>query len=208
MRGLPPDDLPRAFGWLSRKVADDARRNRNRKRFGRVVEVDAEKGLARIDLKADGASEPFRSAWLPWREQAMGSMRTHFPLSVGQEVVVRSENGDLTDAEIDTSLPTEDTSRPSQSGSEYVLADVGDTRIVVRGGEVVIATGTLKVEAATLIEGDQLTHNGTDVGESHRHTDVEPGGALTGLPVGGSPGGGSGDGSSGGGGATWSSKSW
>lgn len=180
--------------WRTR---DDQRRARNRKRTGKVVEVDAEKGLARVQLN-DGSGDypPFKTGWLPWREQAMGAMRTHFPPSVGQQVVVQSENGDLTDAEIETSLPSDDVQRPSQSGEEYVLADVGGTRIVATGDGIKITTGTFEVEAGeakitadttidgpTKIEGDELTHNGKNISDDHRHTDVMPGPALTGPPA-------------------------
>lgn len=131
--------------WRTR---DAERRARTKKRTGKIVEVDAAKGLARAQLTEGGQYAPFLTGWIPWREQAMGAMRTHFPPSVGQQVVVQSENGDLTDAEIETSIPSQDVQRPSQSGEEYVLADVGGTRIVVTAGGVTITTGgTIAVES-------------------------------------------------------------
>lgn len=124
--------------WRTR---DAERRARTKKRTGEVVEVDPEKGLVRVQLTEGGKYPPFLTGWIPWREQAMGAMRTHFPPSAGQQVVVQSENGDLTDAEVETSLPSDNVERPSQSGEEYVLADVGGTRIVVTAGGVTITTG-------------------------------------------------------------------
>ena len=77
----------------------------------------------------------------------MGDMRTHFPPSKGQQVRVVSQNGELTDAEIDLSIPQDSTERPSKAGDEYVLADVGGTRIVVSAGKIVIKTGAIEIDA-------------------------------------------------------------
>ena len=86
---------------------------------------------------------------------------------------------------------------PSDAASEHV-ATFGDFRLELRGGEVVISVPRLALDcggstfelsgdglalaAATAITGAALTHNGHDVGDSHVHTAVAPGGALSGPP--------------------------
>ena len=142
-----PHRLDDLIGHLLWQISDNERRNRGRVRMGTVEEVDAEKGLARVKLTEEGDYPPLLSPWLRWKEQAMGDMRTHFPPSKGQQVRVVSQNGELTDAEIDLSIPQDSTERPSKAGDEYVLADVGGTRIVVSAGKIVIKTGAIEIDA-------------------------------------------------------------
>ncbi|ORE90544.1 phage-related baseplate assembly protein V [Stappia sp. 22II-S9-Z10] len=142
-----PSTLEDVLGQILFKLADDERRNRGRVRMGTIEEVDAEKGLARVKLGEQGEYPPLLSPWIRWKEQAMGDMRTHFPPSKGQQVRVVSQNGEIADAEIDLSIPQDSIERPSSSGSEYVLADVGGTRIVVSDGKIVIKTGAIEIEA-------------------------------------------------------------
>ena len=151
-RGNPGNEIGGTLAWMARQQADDARRNRNRQRSGRVVETDYENGLYRVDLTAEGSQDQFIGPWMPLREVAMGAMKTHMPLSVGQEVKVHSESGDLQDGEIVASLPSEDNPRPSQSGDEYILADYAGTRITVTGGGLIVTTGGSITMVADVID--------------------------------------------------------
>ncbi|MFT0891000.1 phage baseplate assembly protein V [Pseudochelatococcus sp. G4_1912] len=189
-------DLAAHFARLNYRIAELERRDRNRSRIGTVLEVDPVKGQARVEL-ANG----FVSDWIPWQEQAAGAARTHFPLSIGQQVRVRSQNGDLTDAEIEASLPSDTNTRPSQKGDEYVLLEVGSTRIAVSDGgatasitvgssTLTITDGNMMLEAteitlkgAVKIEGASVTHNGTNIGDTHIHGGVMAGPATTGVPA-------------------------
>ncbi|MFT0892733.1 phage baseplate assembly protein V [Pseudochelatococcus sp. G4_1912] len=189
-------DLAAHFARLNYRIAELERRNRNRSRIGTVTEVDPDKGKARVELAND-----FVSDWIPWQEQAAGSARTHFPLSIGQQVRVRSQNGDLTDAEIEASLPSDTNTRPSQKGDEYVLLEVGSTRIAVSdggatasitvgGSTLTITDGNMMLEAteitlkgAVKIEGASVTHNGANIGDTHIHGGVMAGPATTGTPA-------------------------
>lgn len=120
------------------RIADIERRMQNRKRTGLVVQVDPERGLARVKLSTDEATgREFLTGWIPWKETSMGSIRTHFPPSLGEQVDVVSENGDLTDATITQSLPSDAKPRPHNKGDEGVVT-VGDTRIHFTGADVTI----------------------------------------------------------------------
>ncbi|MFT0892952.1 phage baseplate assembly protein V [Pseudochelatococcus sp. G4_1912] len=189
-------DLAAHIARLNYRIAELERRDRNRSRIGTVKEVDPEKGKARIEL-ASG----FVTGWIPWQEQAAGAARTHFPLSIGQQVRVSSQNGDLTDAEIQASLPSDTNTRPSQKGDEYVLLEVGASRIAVSdggatttitvGSSTITATdGAVTLEAAGItlkgavtIEGASVTHNGKNIGDTHIHGGVMAGPANTGVPA-------------------------
>lgn len=124
---LPPDDIVQMIPWLAREKAEQERRNRNRNRIGVITEVDPARGRARVRLGETG-DRPFVTGWIPWQEQSAGTARTHWPPTIGQQVRVQSESGDLTDAEIVISMPSDARPRPSQKGDERVLLDVGPER--------------------------------------------------------------------------------
>lgn len=113
---------------LGRRVADLERRNRNRRRTGVVTEVDHAKGLARV--KFSEKPKPYISPWMPWQEIAAGGIKTHIPPTVGEQVDVVSENGELTDGIIEMSTPSNSNPRP-HDGPELVIVR-GDARFEMR----------------------------------------------------------------------------
>jgi phage baseplate assembly protein V len=86
---------------------------------------------------------PFLTGWLPWAEIAAGANRTHNPPSIGQQVQILSESGDLRDGVIQGSVNSAANGRPSSKGDEHVLLAVGDARISVGdgGGVMVLRVG-------------------------------------------------------------------
>lgn len=144
---------------LRRRVADLERRQRAQTRTGVIDQVDPAQGRARVRLQ-DG-EKPFLTGWLPWEEAAAGSMKTHNPPSVGQQVRLFSESGDLTDATIQGSLNSDANARPSGAGDEYILASVGGASITISGGgasmvlkvggsTVTLTAGTIVLDAARI----------------------------------------------------------
>ena len=113
---------------LERKVAELDRRARNRKRTGTISEVDNAKGLARVKI-ADGDQGPYLSPWVPWKEVASGGIKSHIPPTVGEQVDLVSESGDMTDAVIDMSTPSDANPRP-HDGPEAVITK-GSVRIFI-----------------------------------------------------------------------------
>lgn len=176
------------------RLAELERRDRNRSRIGTVTEVDPSKGLARVDIGPE-QSMPMLTGWIPWQEQASGAAKTHWPPSVGQQVRVRSQNGDMTDAEIELSLPSDVNNRTSRKGDEYVICDVGAARVFVdNGGSLVearvggsyirIEEGLITIHADDVfISGGSLRHNEKNVGDTHVHGGVYPGPANTDVPA-------------------------
>lgn len=159
-----PATIPDILADLYKRIADLERRVQNKKRTGLIHEVDAKKGLARVKLGEDDNGKPYLTGWLPWKEVAMGGIKTHFPPAVGEQVEVVSESGDLTDALIEASIPSNENGRPSDKGDEAVIT-LGDTRITIRGDRVTIKSGTIVLEGTVHLggEGGQLVHRKGDV---------------------------------------------
>lgn len=124
--------FPEVIAALARRIIELERRVNGQARVGTVVEVDAGAGLARVRLT--GGDTPFLTGWIPWEEAAAGANRTHVPPSVGQQVSLWSETGDLADAVIRGSVNSEANARPSAAGDEYVLLSVGEASVTVSGG--------------------------------------------------------------------------
>lgn len=79
-------------------------------------------------------------------------------------------------------------------GDAGIYNEAGDKVILRRDGNVEIASGasvqvvvggvSLTVSPAGVdIEGGYVRHNGKDIGDTHKHGDVTPGGGETGVPV-------------------------
>ncbi|MBS1164151.1 MAG: baseplate assembly protein [Proteobacteria bacterium] len=173
------------FVELSFRVAEIERRDRNRSRKGVVTEVDHTTGKARVKLSGDD-EEPFKTGWIPWGEVAAGDIKTHIPPSVGQQVTVRSDNGDLTDAIVDMAVPSDANPRP-HDGPEAVITK-GSTRIEVGDDLVSIAATRIRMIADVEIDGDIVTtgsivNNGKHVDSGHEHTNTMPGAGTSGPPV-------------------------
>ena len=139
-----PRTLNGQIADIYRRLAEAERRARNRKRTGTVTEVDNAKGLARVEISRTSGA-PFLSPWLPWKEIAAGGIKSHIPPTVGEQVDVVSENGDLTDAVIDMSTPSNQNARP-HDGPEAVITK-GAVRITISDDETLVQSPTVRVEA-------------------------------------------------------------
>lgn len=123
-----PRTLPEQIADLYRRLGEVERRNRNRKRTGKIADIDFEKGLARVELSTQDG-KPYLSPWMPWKEVASGGIKSHIPPTQGEQVDVVSESGDLTDAVIDMSVPSSTNPRP-HDGPEAVITK-GSVRIFI-----------------------------------------------------------------------------
>ncbi len=144
-------DLTDFMTDVYQRLAELERRARNRKRTGTVSEVDHKKGLARVKISEPGAV-PYIGPWMPWKEIAAGDIKTHIPPSVGQQVTVVSESGDLTDGEIDMSIPSTANARP-HDGPEAVMTkgsvriEVSDDRAKVKAPKVLVESDDVRLGA-------------------------------------------------------------
>jgi len=116
---------------LYHRIEEIERRLENRSRKGKVTEVDIANGVARVDIGKDPATgQPYLTGPIPWKEIAMGSIKTHFPPAEGEHVVVESDSGDFTDAVIGNSLPSNANPRPHNKGGEAMIK-IGDKHTIL-----------------------------------------------------------------------------
>jgi len=152
-----PGNLPDQISWLVNEIAELKRRDRNRKRTGKISKIDLSKGLARVEFEIrDG--KKYLSPWMPWKEIAAGNIKAHIPPSIGEQVDVVSETGDLGDGVIDMSIPSNQNARP-HDGEEAVLT-IGGTRIEVGSAAVIIKADKIVLKGFVHLggEGGKLIH--------------------------------------------------
>jgi phage baseplate assembly protein V len=69
---------------------------------------------------------------------------------------------------------------------QHLKVTLGNSTFEITGSQVAVTVGgvshVISAEGVT-INGGMVTHDGRNIGSTHKHTDVEPGPALTGLPV-------------------------
>lgn len=144
-----PTDLGDIIAHLLRRIEELERRFHNANRKGKIVEADYKKGLYRVELLEDnGKGEPYLTPWIEIKEASAGDNRTHFPKSIGEQVKVHSDNGDLTDAEISHSLASKDHPPPSDKGNLFMPINVGKAQVFAEDGgdAVVIKVGNSSIK--------------------------------------------------------------
>ncbi|KAB2666003.1 hypothetical protein F9K91_07690 [Brucella tritici] len=152
-------------------------RQNNMFREGVVKEVDYENGTAIVT--AHGIDSPPTS----WSEQA-GDINEWTPLSVGQRVMLVSPDGELSKSFIIKGGFTDDTPQPHSKGAEKRVVIGGATITHTADGLFIEVGGTtFKFTGEGFIQtGGKQEHDGKNVGSSHIHGGVVPGGANTDVP--------------------------
>lgn len=185
---------------LASRVAELERRFSGTMRHGTVEEVDPGKQIVRLKFGKDVEGKPFLSPWIPYAQIA-GALKVHTPPSKGQQFTLLSPTGDWQQA---VALPmtwSDNNQSPSSNGDENVLTygnvratikddltqvDVGGTVLDVTSDHVKIMVGGVTVEITgegVDITGGKITHDGKNIGSTHIHGGVEPGGGLTDVPA-------------------------
>jgi hypothetical protein len=160
------------------KMADDLdRRMVSMMLSGKVAEIDGDRIRLEIQPQDSRTGKPFLSPWVQVQEAA-GQTGTHFPVKVGDPMRLMSPNGELgaQSLAIRDGYTDQDKNPTDQKQGELVIAHDGPVRI--KGSAIILEADGVDAKSAS------LTHNGVNVGENHKHTDVVPGPALTGPPQG------------------------
>lgn len=163
---------------LYNRIAELDRRQSGSDRTGLVSEVNVAEGWARVELGDDPVTgQPMLSPKISWEEPAMGGIKWHTPPKVGEQVRIRSESGDLSDARITVgSVPSDANARPHDKGDEHVR-EIGSTRILEKDGEVRIRATKIVLEGEVHLgaEGGNLVHR---KGDADSGADVAVGSAA------------------------------
>lgn len=145
--------------------------------------VDAEKKKVRIVLGKDSDGEDVLSPWVPVKQVA-GALKLHSLPSEGQVMVIRSETGDMEQGVAEPYHWSDSNTSPSDKADEHVLT-FGDVTVTIKSDSILIAVGgtTWKLSAEGFDQtGGTIRHDEIVIDKTHRHTEVEKGGDLSGPP--------------------------
>lgn len=127
---------------MERRIIELERKQENAVRVGRIEEIDASRGLVKVDV---GTPEhPLVSGWVPWTERA-GGIRTWTPPSPGEQVRLISPTGDMAQGWVDQGGFSNENVQPHDREDERVFT-VGETTITETGDSVLIQTMDATVE--------------------------------------------------------------
>lgn len=166
------------------RIAELERRVAGMVRHGPIAEVDPAAGTVRLDLGAATGGGRMLSPPIPYSQTA-GALKAHIPPTVGQQMTIMAPSGDWRQA---VALPltwSDNNASPSGAGDENVIT-FGDVNITLKADALRVAVGgvSLSISAeGVAIEGGKVTHNGTDIGDSHVHGGVDRGGSNTNPPA-------------------------
>ncbi|MEC9247319.1 MAG: phage baseplate protein [Pseudomonadota bacterium] len=162
------------FRHIYKAIDDLQRRHAAAHMTGKVAEIEGDRVRLEL-LPPDGRTgKPFLSPWVQVQEAA-GSTGSHFPVAIGDPLRLFSPNGELGPQSIAIrDSYTEDAQNPAEDG-EFVQAH-GICAIRFKGDEAILEAKTIRFKS------ENLFHNERNIGETHVHGGVEPGGADTSTP--------------------------
>lgn len=177
--------LAREFRMIWKALEDGGRRSAATQMTGKVAEIDGNRVRLEL-LPADPRTgKAFLSPWVQLQDAA-GSTASHTPVAVGDPMRLLSPNGEMGPASLAIrDSHTRDNPNPSDDPERLVLTHAGCT-LSMEDGKLTIACGDTRVElteGVSAVYSGEHTHNGINVGDTHRHAGVMAGGGQTGTPV-------------------------
>jgi hypothetical protein len=158
--------LERYVAELVRRVEESERRLTNVMRPGRVVQVDAQKGLVKLTYAKDETGADVVGPWIRWMERA-GGIKTWTPPSVGEQVIMFSPSGDISGHS--WVLPggySQANPQPHDQGGEHKMS-IGGTSILITGDKVIITAGQIAFNGQVTLGGEpgagELVHRKGDI---------------------------------------------
>lgn len=122
---------------MMHRIAELERRNRNRRRKGTIAEVSDDKSKYRVKL-SDQNGKAYLTPWIGARTLAAGGVKVDVLYQKGEQVDVVSENGDMTDAQIDFSTYSAANARENKDMPLHIK--IGNT-VVEASSDLVKVTG-------------------------------------------------------------------
>jgi len=123
-------------------IAELERRLLNMIRFGMITSVDLNSATCRVKL-----DDTHTTGDLPWSVQRAGNVRTWSPLSVGEQVMIISPAGDLTQGVVVPSLYQNAHPAPSNKANEHIT-DYGDGTVITYD----TTAHKLRIDCASTVE--------------------------------------------------------
>lgn len=171
-------------------------------RPGVVDQVDPEKRALRV--RVGGTDDaPVLSPWVPYTEIGAGPSGINLAWNPkpGQNVMLMAPGGDLQQAVASPFTWSDAHGSPSSSGDEAV-ARFGQSKITIKSDRTITEVGAAKItqtnDGVTIevggvsvaitaggltITGGMVKHDGLNIGSTHIHGGVVPGGATTDVPA-------------------------
>lgn len=146
-------------------------------REGVVTKADPSTGVVEID------SEGLVTKEISQSERA-GQISEWNPFTVGERVLVLNPSGEPGKGIAIPGGYTDKNPQPHNAGGEKVTK-IGDCVMKQTGSGIEFSVGgtTFSFSAAGFQQtGGAVTHNDHDIGATHKHTEVEPGGGVSGPP--------------------------
>jgi len=137
-------DIGDILADIRNELVDIKRRVEVSHRDGKVVELDPEKGLIKVDLGTD--KSPMVTEWIPWVERA-GAQKTWNPPTVGEAISVVAPGGEMALARGVPGGFSAAFQQPSQEGGAYV-SNVGSSTLTQRDGQTIVAAPKVDLGAA------------------------------------------------------------
>lgn len=164
--------------------ADIPRQTNNVLRIATVADIDWEKRLFRAQ------TGDIKTNWLPFPALISHNYRHWLPLREGAQIILTVDGGDYNTAIVAGMLWSDDVPAPDipvddrpwidrlefEDGTRVEYDSKRQKLLIDTPGEITLRAKAVKIESQT------LTHNGTNVGDTHTHPGVMPGAASTGTP--------------------------
>jgi hypothetical protein len=170
--------LLKMLNTMNARLESLERNSNNMVREGRIVEADPSKNAYVIDASG------IKTNPIPQSSLA-GDVVDHVSASVGQRVMVISPGGDIGKAFFIPAGYTDDVPQPNGS-EKTAYRKIGDLVINSSENGFSVMLGSVGFEltaSGVTFIGGQVKHDEKDIGKTHKHLGVVPGGGITDVPV-------------------------
>ncbi|MCW5708674.1 phage baseplate assembly protein V [Shinella sp.] len=166
------------------EIRELKRRQLNTMREGKVIEhhPDDPRKL-KVDVGPEGST--VATPWIEYSERS-GAVKTISRPSIGERVTVLSPDGELGQASrVILGGFSDENRHPDQAADGELIVAIGAAVARFHGAGLDVK-GRLHVDGDFKAKGGDFSHNDIFVGDDHPHTNVMPGGGLSGPPAGAS----------------------
>lgn len=171
----------------SLEIRELKRRLLNTTREGKVVEHHPDNPrLIKVDVGPEG--QEVKTPWIEYGERA-GSVKTISRPAIGERMMVMSPDGELGLASRAVIGGfSDDNAHPEQAADGELVMTIGGSVFRFHAGGLQMKgnldmEGNFHVEGDLAAEGGGFTHDGKNVGSTHKHGGVISGGDVTAPPV-------------------------